>query len=248
MILENIANTFGKRNKSIVLSYRALRRLIGILGIALPSINVGGGLLFADTQVLPSISMYYYSNMRDFLVGLLFLIGLFLLTYKGEKVLDLVVSSISGFFGLGIAIFPCQGTLDSTTGIGIFNLEAAFSDLLHFICAAAFFILLALNSLFLFTRNNSGRRTISPEKKKRNVIYIVCGIVMSVSLLGILVCSLIFSESQMSDYKVVLIGETLALFAFGISWLIKGETLFREHRCPERIDAAAGNSISAAMK
>ncbi|MHC1705386.1 MAG: hypothetical protein AB9846_15880 [Tenuifilaceae bacterium] len=58
----------NKGNNSIIISYKALRRLIGILGILLPVICIIGGFWFAKDPVQQSISLYYYTNMRDFLV------------------------------------------------------------------------------------------------------------------------------------------------------------------------------------
>ncbi|MEJ2664743.1 MAG: DUF998 domain-containing protein, partial [Spirochaetia bacterium] len=86
---------FRKKNRSIIISYIALRRLIGILGMLLPFICILGGLLFAALYVEPSISDYYYTNMRDFFVGLLFGVSLFLITYKGYELIDDIVTNTS---------------------------------------------------------------------------------------------------------------------------------------------------------
>ena len=245
MIPKILTDTFQKKNEGIILSYRSLRRLIGIFGIGLPLINIIGGVLFANIGILPSVSMYYHSNMRDFLEGFLFVIGFFLITYKGEKVIDFIVTTISGVFCLGVSIFPCRGYYDNAAKIGIFHINASTSDLIHLICAAAFLILLALNSLFLFTRNNSESNTISPEKKNRNIIYIVCGIVICISLLAIVFCSRILPANIKTGYKTTLISETVALIAFGTSWLVKGETLFRENSSRRDVGTAVYKTMSA---
>jgi hypothetical protein len=44
----------------------------------------------------------------------------------------------------------------------------------------------------------------------------------------------------------VLILEAIALLAFGFSWLVKGDTLFRDKPAIESEKAAAENSINAA--
>ena len=121
-MINEIVKYLDKKNDNLIISYKALRRLIGILGILLPVINILGGCLIGEEPIQQSISMYYYTNMRDFLVGLLFVVSLFLITYKGYNLIDLIVSSIIGIAGLGVAIFPCFNELFITQRVGIFQL------------------------------------------------------------------------------------------------------------------------------
>ena len=69
------------REKSLIISYLAMRRLTGILGISLPFIVILGGLSQSDPGLQGSISGYYYTNMRDLFVGILSGVALFLLSY-----------------------------------------------------------------------------------------------------------------------------------------------------------------------
>jgi len=219
---------FRKKNRSIIISYIALRRLIGILGMLLPFICILGGLLFAALYVEPSISDYYYTNMRDFFVGLLFGVSLFLITYKGYELIDGLVTSASALAGFGIALFPCLHGSSPTDPVGIFQLSPQLSNTIHLSCAAVFFTLLAINSIFLFTLTK--RKTLLPtkNKKKRNIVYITCGIIMLASIVIMVVLFLLFPNTEIDKYRLVLIFETIMLLAFGISWLVKGETLFRD--------------------
>ncbi|TFH25583.1 MAG: hypothetical protein E4H10_09205 [Bacteroidia bacterium] len=53
-----------------IISYYAMRRAIGILGITLPLILVAGSSLFGDCkEVQDSISTYYHTNMRNIFAG-----------------------------------------------------------------------------------------------------------------------------------------------------------------------------------
>ncbi len=102
---------------------------------------------------------------------------------------------------------------------------------LHYAAAIVLFVLLAFFCLFLFTRTH---RSIPPTPQKiwRNRIYRCCG-----SL--ILFCLLVLAAAEyqwiptwqwMSNWHhLVLAGETVALTAFGISWLIKGAVFLRDH-------------------
>jgi hypothetical protein len=58
----------------------------------------------------------------------------------------------------------------------------------------------------------------------------VCGITMSVCILLIAVYVFLpdSAETILKPYKIVFWLETAAIWAFGISWLVKGETLLRD--------------------
>src|SRR5437762_6551311 len=69
---------------SELVSYRTLRRVVGLLGVSLPIVlALWGFALAGKVQLQPSISDYYSLRTRDALVGVLFTIGWFLFTYRG---------------------------------------------------------------------------------------------------------------------------------------------------------------------
>jgi hypothetical protein len=220
-----------RKNQEPVVSYLTLRRCIGILGMLLPFVMMLGGLI-QQPGIRSSISDYYYSNMRDFFVGLMCAVGLFLVTYKGYDNVDDLVSTASGIFAFGVAAFPtCR--LDGTHGPeGIFLINDVYTKYAHLACAALFFLLLALNSIFLFTKTggDAGQRT--SRKRMRDAVYIFCGVAILVSLAGIILYVFFFEKSAVSRYNPVLFLETVSLAAFGLSWLVKGDTIFRD-RIPE---------------
>ena len=224
-MIGGILKYLNKGNKDVVLSYKALRRLIGFLGILLPIVLILGGWLFAKDQIQQSISLYYYSNMRDFLVGILFVVALFLMTYKGTYVIDNVITTITGIAGLCVAIFPCFNELYETQRVGIFQMYPDKSNIIHLTFASLFFILLAINSIFLFTRKSN---PVTPQKLKRNKVYVICGIIILACFLGLIICMLTLTQEQKFDSKIILILESVALWAFGVSWLVKGETIFTD--------------------
>lgn len=221
-MIRGIIKYLHKGNKDIVISYKSLRRLIGFLGILLPLVCVFFGLFFGDYPVQQSISIYYYTNVREFLVGLLFVMGLFLMTYKGTNILDNLITTITGIAALCVALFPCYNEEFETVRVGIFQLYPIDSNKVHLTFAALFFILLAVNSIFLFTRKSD---PVTPQKIKRNRIYITCGIIILACFVGLIICMLTLSQQQKFDSKIILIFEAIALWAFGISWLVKGQTI-----------------------
>lgn len=193
-----------------------LRCTIGWLGMLLPWIvlilayTCGYG--FPD-----SISQTYYfeSCITPFMI-ILGSAGLLLFSYKGYDKQDDIICTLAGIFGLGICIFPCLSpiVLDANGIVGTFQLAENVSDILHNICAVAFFGLLAYNSLFLFTKSSG---VMTENKKKRNIIFRVCGIGMITSFLAmipVIICNW---------YGGVWLVETIALAFFGISWLTKAD-------------------------
>jgi ABC-type Fe3+-siderophore transport system permease subunit len=149
--------------------------------------------------------------MRDVLVGSLCAIALFLFFYKGYNKWENRAGNVAGFFAIGIAWFPTAATDPQT-----------FTGKIHFMCAAAFFIILALFSIFFFTR-----KVPHPTKRKlkRNVIYVVCGLIMIACLAAILIYFNFFHTDN-ADSQFVFWAESIALIAFGVSWLTKGGTLY----------------------
>jgi hypothetical protein len=117
---------------SRVISYLTLRKAIGIIGLLLPIVLIVGKILyFQDPGIQDSISGYYYTDMRDVLVGSLCPIGVFLLSYKGYdapggprrrrllgRSTDFLASSVAGIGAIGVALFPTQNnsaTLEQLT-------------------------------------------------------------------------------------------------------------------------------------
>ena len=68
---------------------------------------------------------------------------------------------------------------------------------------------------------------MTPEKKRRNVVYRASGIAIAVCL--VLIATLNFVPSgPIDELKPVFWLETVASVAFGLSWLVKGETLLKD--------------------
>jgi hypothetical protein len=216
------------REKSLIISYLTMRRLIGILGISLPFVVVLGGLAQVEPVLQGSISGYYYTNMHDFYVGILSGVALFLLSYKGYETIDDIVANMSGIFALGMIFFPTAMYSGKAVRVGMFLIDDNISEIVHLTFGGLFFLALSFNSYFLFTRRHPG--VMGKEKKRRNVIYRSCGIVMILAIGCITVYTIFFRRTFLAAMNPVLILESVALVAFGISWLVKGHTLFKDKR------------------
>jgi len=196
---------------NLVISYLTLRKLLGGLGIALPIIMVVGAAIASGTDAFqPSISQYYHTPMRDIFVCILTSFGIFLFTYKGYPE-DRWPSNLAGVAALCVAFFP--------TSVG--DCEA-FVCRVHFVSAAAFFLLLAYISYFLFTKTHPHNKQLTPQKKTCNQIYRICGVIMAGCIL-LLAIYFFFLEDQLPKTTAFWL-ESVALWAFGVSWLVKGKT------------------------
>lgn len=194
---------------------RRVRNLVGFLGMILPWLSLVGAGIVAKTVGVPddfwrtlSISATYY--ITPFLTGILTAAAIVLMCYDGYDWRDNVVTTISGVFGIMIVLFPCNCTV-ATDYVGAFQLPVSVSNFVHCFSACAFFILLSINSLFLFTLGESGTKM----KKIRNTIYRVCGIGM--------LSALILMVLPINFFAKTFIVEAIALTFFGISWLVKGQ-------------------------
>lgn len=206
---------------SELITAKMLRRAVGILGIALPVLVFLGALIIFRAGVLGSISGSYHTGMRDVFVGVLWATGIFLFCYRGYEKTDDHVSTWAGVFAVCVSLFPT--TPDSPVS-GLVK----FIGVLHLLFAAAFFILLSFMSYKLFTKSN--RKVIKAEKRKRNLVYENCAYIMlaCVVLMGIVSFLPEGPSLVVKPFRPILVLETIALWAFGFSWLIKGETLWQD--------------------
>jgi hypothetical protein len=138
-----------------------------------------------------------------------------LFSYKGYDLLDDILTSVAGLFGLLICLFPCWST---EKYIGTFQVPMNVSSTIHNLSAGVFFGLLIYISLFQFTKSNGER---DAQKKKRDIIYIVCGIGMLLAIIVWGITNIIESKMGIHSYGVTWAIEAVALVFFGISWLTK---------------------------
>jgi hypothetical protein len=202
---------------SLVISYLALRKAIGILGILLPFVLFLGASIFFDTGLQGSISGYYYTGMRDVLVGTLFTFGVFLFSYKGYERADDIAGYFACVFALGVALFPTTPSVqpsDTEKVVGI----------LHLVFTVAFFVSLIYFSLVLFVKS-SQEKPYPKKKRQRNLVYQICGWAMVVCMLAMVIDFFLPSATAWLGEKSVFWLETVAILAFGISWFTKGEAI-----------------------
>ncbi len=210
----------------MIISFLSLRIIVGLLGVYLPAILVLGAYIVGGcTQIQESISHYYYTTMRDVFVGILFAIAIFLISYRGYQPKDNIATTLAGIFAICVALFPTTQNQDPACTVYYIDHHTA-RVYIHYISAVLLFTTLAYISFFLFTRGTKQKRK---RKILRNKIFRTCGIVLIVSVILIILIRTIPSlEKSLIKYNAIFWIEWLGLIAFGVSWMIKGNLLFRD--------------------
>ncbi len=188
------------------INVKRLRCIIGWLAMLLPWIVV---LVIGFIPQSISITFYEFLTASPIFMIILGSASILLICYKGYEKKDDILNTISAICGLGICLFPTEHSLYPI--VTIFNIPSGTSTIIHLVCAIAFFALLSINSLFLFTKSNIPKDQLPKRKKIRNIIFRVCGIGMVAS----------FALLAFPIPCKVWVVETIALLFFGISWLTK---------------------------
>lgn len=198
-----------------MINTKQLRCFIGGLGMALPVIvlilSLAFGYGFPD-----SISATYFipSCVAPFMM-ILGSAGILLMCYRGYNIVDNLLNTAAGVFAWCVCLFPCAA---QSGNIGTFQITASVSDTIHMFSALLFFGILAYNSLFQFTK---GVPEPTTNKKKRNIIFRICGIGMIAS----------FILLPLTTYGIITLPhvvwwmEFFALQFFGVSWITKANCI-----------------------
>lgn len=203
-----------------VLSHLGLRKAIGFIGLSLPFVLAFGKLLSDGPGIESSISSYYHTGMRDIFVGAMCAIGIFLFSYKGYDNRDDVAGKLGSLFAIGLALVPTAPDLSQIP-------DEIFIGNIHLSFASGFFLTLAYFSLYLFTKTHPGKMP-TRQKLQRNMIYRICGTLIAAALILIVIVKQIADEGWVLDLDLVFWLESLAVVAFGVSWLTKGEILLKD--------------------
>ena len=217
---------FQKHRDDMVFSYNRVRNALGFLGLLFPLMLILGSVLSRD-GMQTSMSDFFHTTLRDIYVGTLCSIGVFLISYRGyrrepgERFSDDIIATIAGIAAFGVAFFP---NVSPSLQIETLSQEAvspSISQTLHFLSAMLFFLCLSLFCYIKFPKN---------AKPGRRRIYFICGHLIWVGGITVAVASYYKQNGAGSDiqalvidYNLIFWGETLGIWAFAVSWLVKGK-------------------------
>lgn len=208
-----------------------MRRAVGVTALSLPIVLAFGSIvlsLVGPAHALPhpllerSISDYYHTPMRNYLVGSLFAIAAFLVCTRGYDLRDEITGYVAGGLALIVALVPAVNPHRI--------LHNRFHDDLgqvHLVAAALMFLVLAYFCLVLF-RKTSPHKPLTRRKRHRNRVFLICGLTMVVSMAVMLSLTIRSVQAVLWPTGVLFWCESLALFAFGTAWLVKGEVFLRD--------------------
>ncbi len=224
-----------------VLSYYTMRRMVGVIAMMLPFALAGGAIcaaLFGPGQTLPhpllerTISDYYFTSMRNLYVGGLCAIAGFLAGSRGYDLHDEIAGYVAGFCALGVAFFPSFNPKGGP--YTDWELTAGF---MHTAFAALMYLVLAYMCIFRFRKSSPGRH-LTERKRRRNHVYQGAGLVMLACMFAIVVLTIRSVVERRHPSHWLFWCETVALVAFGVAWLTKGEGILRDRPHPDRRTAA----------
>jgi hypothetical protein len=194
------------------------RTAVGVLGVALPPALLVWAM---DQSLQSSISAYYYTSGRDWFVGTLWVIGVFLIFYQYRPQrpelaksrytsirsgrADAYLGKCAGVAAVLVALLPTTppGRLTQPPVIGAAHGAAAF----------VMFVSLSLFPLLLFSQ--------SSEKAG---LYKLCGWLMlaCLMLIGVYALSPEALRLALAPWRPVLLFEWVLVWVFGYSWFEKG--------------------------
>lgn len=208
-------------SQNLVFDYRALRLMVGVIALLLPIVVIQ---LAGDENGLGSISAYYHTDAHDAFVGMLFIVGTFLIAYRGRDRIQFILSKLAAIFAWAVALFPtkCRGAKSCEfpgylQGIGV---DIVFA--VHVTAAVALFLILAYFCFIPFQKDIGGKEG---AQGRRSLIYKICGGLMSAAVM-VALGSVLFKKSEiMYELGVIFWAETIALATFGVAWIVAGKTI-----------------------
>ncbi len=240
------APDYKKPNELWLTEPDTLRRLVGVLGMALPWLLIL--FLWWDTDrgaPLESISHYYFTRVGTVFTTTVSMMAIFLLIYKGKTPTEFWLSTTAGIGALLLVLFPTDNIVDNIC-IGVGNCcgdicQAAerqytsgvlrdnlFRRDFHYAASGVFLLSLACTAFFVFVYSKKEMADAINaadlrRMKQRNFIYRLCGILMVLAVAFVLWGDKLVGDTVYRDYHLTFWMETIAVEAFGLSWLLRGD-------------------------
>jgi len=222
--------------ENLVFSPYTLRLIVGFIAFALPPF-----VIMITAEITSSISASYYTNARDVFVGLLFVIGAFLLAYNGRS-RDLTPDTVGKFwqdlekFWNGAIEFRIGMRKIEERVVSLIGGVAAICSALfptacdscgneikfriHIAAAVILFSTIAYFCLVAFRGQVKDATDKEVKKKRRDRIYSFCGWGIIVVMLGLIAMQFTMPVLARNTWPpITFLAETVALGLFGISWM-----------------------------
>lgn len=218
----------GRASHQLVVSFLGNGRAIALLGFVLPACMLAWSLL-TGASIRGSLSEYYFTPVRDLMVGILIALAVFLWSYRGfsdrddDLRADRRVGKIAAVAATVIALFPITPRNDDRCTLFQCIIGPRSADLVHAVGAAVFFLCLALFCLVLLPRS-----AVSDDGAPSRIrLYRACGGVIVAALTIVVVWKFLPPEIifALGRYQPIFWVETLAIWAFSVAWIVRGRAL-----------------------
>lgn len=196
-----------------------MKLIVGVIALSLPALTSS-----LAVESLDSISAAYWDIggwPRNILVGFLFAIGAFLLSYNGHSAGEMILSKVAAFAAVGVAMFPCKC-----------GGQAEIIPYVHYASAATMFGILAV---FCYVFLQRARSKDWLQARIRAVIYASCGLIIVLAMM--LMAADYLTENTLSQHinRFTFYAEAAVLVAFGVAWLTASRIVPVITRTDERL-------------
>ena len=198
---------------------RPTMTILGIVAILLPVTLVAGhALALRNLDVLSSLSVYYFSNMRDALVGSLCAIGILLIRARGDS-LSVSFTTIAGLLAI------TAGLTHPTTLVPRGGAPVSQGDILvgaiHSASVSALVMLTGALCFIVFPRIHQGDKRTG-FSVTRGQMYKICGFIIICSVAA---ATIFQSVATGGHVHLLLWSEVTWLFTFGFACIVRGSAV-----------------------
>lgn len=196
-------STSKSMQKAPAFSSEAIRWLVGFITFTLPIL-----VTVISSDRLTSISASYETEARDVFVGLLFVLGAFLLVYKGHTQTENWMANLGGLAAVAAALFP--------TACDLCPKGPAFY--IHAVAGNVLFGVVAYFCLGPFRRAAKSKPWI--KARRRATFYTICGCAIIACLAISLAIGLAMPAELKKNLTPTFWAEFVMLWIFSAVWIV----------------------------
>jgi hypothetical protein len=216
--MKNLLARNTSRTTHLESSFIVQRRGMALLAAILPAAFLASSFLLNRTDFQTSLSAYYWTLdlERNFFVGVLCAIGVFLLLYKGYTTLEDRILDLAGLAAVGVAFFP----MDESGDCGSSGLS------LHGTFAVIFFACIAF--ICVFMSKHSLQDMVDARRKAwfaRAYNFCSAVMVLSIALAGLYNFLPDDAVLMLCENGIIFWCEALGVWAFSAFWYLKTREL-----------------------
>lgn len=200
---QGVMSTSEAVERAPVFSNETIRWLVGFITFALPIL-----VLLISFARLTSVSAAYYTRARDVFVGSMFVLGAFLIVYKGHTRREDWIANLGGVAAILAALFPTKCDLCTR--------DAAFY--IHAIAGNVLFGVTAYFCLGPFRQAAKEKRWIKAQRRVK--FYTICGWSIVACLGFLFAIGAVMSDELKQIWTPTLVGEFVMLWIFGAAWVV----------------------------